>query len=119
MFPPFLVDQEFWHVVAIAAAIAKILSVVISVRWPGGVGRLLDSAKGKIVYVTGKITPIIGVGAVLMRINLADPSMNLAWSILVFAALIVYVALVVWLRFTRRWYGLAHMIKSQRPHGGS
>jgi hypothetical protein len=117
MFPPFLIDQEFWRSVAIVAVTTKVLSAVISLRWTGGSERILASKKGKIVYFMGKVTPIIAVGAVLMRIHLADPTINPAWWVLAFAAVIVYVAAVVWLRFTHRWYGVAHMIRSWRSRG--
>ena len=118
MFPSFLSNPMFWFSVAIVAVIAKVLCTVISLRWPGGAESMLASKIGKVVYFTGKLTPVIAVGAVLMRVNLSDPTISPTWSVLVFTGLIVLVAFVVWLRLTNRWYGVAHMIKSSRPRGG-
>lgn len=118
MFPPFLIDPAFWFSVAIAAAMAKVLCTVISFRWPGGAKGMLISQKGKFVYFAGKVTPVIAVGAVLVRAKLSDQTINPAWSVLVFTTLIVVVAFIVWLRLTNRWYGVAYMVKSRRPRDG-
>lgn len=119
VFPSFFSSQTFWFATALVAAIAKVLCTVISLRWPGGSENMLAARTGKFVYFAGKLTPVIAVGAVLMRVKLSDPTISTGWSLLAFTGVTALVAMVIWLRLANRWYGIAQMFKSSsHPRGG-
>lgn len=108
-----LSSPSVWWDIFITGAIIKFASAIISAYWPGGTMAILNTWPGRLVYSTGKIAPLVAIGAVLIYYKLSDPSINTWWFILAFVALLLYDAYVVWLRLTNRWYGATDKLKSR------
>jgi hypothetical protein len=98
-------SSPIWYDIFIAAAIAKFICFIISVRWLGGSKALLKTWRGRLVYFGGKITPLIAIGAAFIYYKLSYPSIKTWWLALAFVALLLYEGYVVWRRLANRRYG--------------
>jgi hypothetical protein len=100
----------FLLAVALAAGAIKLMSTVYLVRLAAQAPQFLDRTRQRRIYYASKISPVVCVGALLLRAVFAGDSHAMIWSgsCLIVAAMLALV--VVYLRRTGRWYGLAHSI---------
>ena len=109
---------DAWLIAAIGFGAIKIISTIAQMAWPGGANELTRSRLGLLLYVAGKVSPIGLVGALLIRAvrsGSAD-SVPLTWALI---GTCVLVSVVVALRVTGRWHGIAHMLRSRGPGNGA
>ncbi len=109
---------DAWLIVAIVFGAIKVISTFAQLAWPGGATKLTRSRLGRILYVAGKVSPIGLVGALLIRAvrsGSAD-SVPLTWALIGTCVLVV---VIVALRVTGRWHGVAHMLRSRGSGNGA
>lgn len=98
-------NPSTWFDILLAGAAAKFACALVTARWPGGSAAILRTWLGRFVYVAGKVTPLIAIGAALVYYKLSYPSVSIWWFIAAFVALLIYVLFVVWYRLSGRWSG--------------
>jgi hypothetical protein len=96
-------NPSIWFDIFLAGALAKFACALITQRWPGGSAAILKTWPGRLAYFTGKITPLIAIGAVLIYYKLTNQTVSIWWFIAAFVALLIYVTFVVWYRLSGRW----------------
>lgn len=108
---------DAWLLVAIVFGTIKVVSTIAQIAWRGGAAELTHSRLGRVLYVAGKVSPIGLVGALLIRaVRSGSPDATaLTWGLI---AACLLVAVVVTLRVTGRWYGVAHMFRSKSSDRG-
>ena len=98
-------NASTWFNIFLAGAAAKFACALITARWPGGSAAILNTWTGRFVYFSGKVTPLISIGAALIYYKLSYPAVSIWWFIAAFIALLIYVTFVVWYRLSGRWSG--------------
>ena len=98
-------NPSIWFDIFLAGAAAKFACALLTALWPGGSPAILKTWRGRFVYFSGKVTPLIAIGAALVYYKLSHPAVSIWWCVAAFVALLLYVAFVVWYRLSGRWSG--------------
>lgn len=108
-----MTSNELWTGLAVAAGAIKVAATLALANWPGGSASMTLSRAGRLVYWTGKLSPLVLVGALLARaVGEGDTRQAVACAALLVAATVA-VIVVTRLRATGRWFGVWHALRTR------
>ncbi len=102
--------EQALELVALAAGGIKLVSTAYLVRFAAQARQFLDQKRLRRIYCASKISPLMCVGALLLRAVIAGDHHDIVWSVSALGAAAMLAAAVLYLRGTGRWYGAAHWL---------